>query len=204
MKKVLITAFEPFDVWSTNSSWLTLVELTKDLPDTVEVTTRLYPVDFAQVQQRLEADLETEFDVTLHLGQSSGATEFQLESIALNVASENKSGPFRKLVDDGPTAMESELPIHRFATTLRSAGIPASVSFHAGTYLCNAIFYLSSFIAKRNSMKTRCGFIHLPLTPSQTANHRGEPLASMPAPFMAGGLRLILEEIARSTHGEMV
>ena len=204
MKKVLITAFEPFDVWSANSSWLTLVELTKELPDTMDITTRLYPVDFAQVEQRLEADLETEFDIALHLGQASGATEFRLESIALNIAAENSTGPFRKLVDDGPAAIESGLPMDRFAATLRSAGIPASQSFHAGTYLCNAIFYLSSHIATRNSMRTRCGFIHLPLTPTQTANHRAEALPSMPADFMAGGLRLVLEEIAGAGRGGLI
>ena len=204
MKKVLITAFEPFDVWSANSSWLTLVELTKELPDTMDITTRLYPVDFAQVQQRLEADLETEFDIALHLGQASGATEFRLESIALNTAAENSTGPFRKLVDDGPTAIESGLPMDRFAATLQSAGIPASLSFHAGTYLCNAIFYLSSYIATRNSMRTQCGFIHLPLTPTQTANHRAEALPSMPADFMAGGLRLVLEEIAGAGRGGLI
>jgi len=33
MTRVLITAFEPFDRWSENSSWLALVELTRSLPE---------------------------------------------------------------------------------------------------------------------------------------------------------------------------
>lgn len=57
MPRVLVTAFEPFDAWKANSSWLTLVELTKDLPAGPELTTRLYPVDFAGLQQRLLEDL---------------------------------------------------------------------------------------------------------------------------------------------------
>ena len=32
MKKVLVTAFEPYDRWKTNASWLALVHLTQDLP----------------------------------------------------------------------------------------------------------------------------------------------------------------------------
>ena len=32
MPSVLITAFEPYDRWRANSSWLTLVQLTQDLP----------------------------------------------------------------------------------------------------------------------------------------------------------------------------
>jgi pyroglutamyl-peptidase len=197
MKKILITAFEPYDVWSSNSSWLTLVELTKELPDVVDVTTRLYPVDFGRVRERLSADLESGFDIAIHLGQAPGAAEIQLEKLAINVASESPNGPFRKLVPDGPTAIESNLPMDQFASTLRAVGIPASVSFHAGTYLCNGIFYLSQYTAQQAAMSTRCGFIHLPLDPSQTANC-GVPTPSMPAKFMALGLRIILEEIANN------
>ena len=47
MASVLITAFEPYDRWEANSSWLALVELTKDLPSEPRITTRRYPVDFA-------------------------------------------------------------------------------------------------------------------------------------------------------------
>ena len=53
MSSSLITAFKPYDTWSENSSWLALVELTKDFPPGVEVTTRLYPVDFAEMKERL-------------------------------------------------------------------------------------------------------------------------------------------------------
>ncbi|MCA9214706.1 MAG: hypothetical protein KDB27_16655, partial [Planctomycetales bacterium] len=90
MKKILITAFEPFDIWSSNSSWLTLVELTKELPDFVEITTRLYPVAFDKMQERLAKDLETEFDVCLHLGQSAGTSHLHLEVLAKNIASDNR------------------------------------------------------------------------------------------------------------------
>ena len=55
--RVLITAFEPYDRWRENSSWLALVELTKELPREPHVTTRLYPVDFGLVRSKLEEDL---------------------------------------------------------------------------------------------------------------------------------------------------
>ena len=60
MPRVLVTAFEPYDVWSENASWLALVELTRDLPVRPEVTTRLYPVDYAEMRKRLERDLAAE------------------------------------------------------------------------------------------------------------------------------------------------
>lgn len=84
--RVLLTAFEPYDEWTENSSWLTLVELLKARPVSVELLTRRYPVDLAALQQRLEGDLEKKPDVVLHLGQSPGAAAIKLEAIALNVA----------------------------------------------------------------------------------------------------------------------
>ncbi|MCA9215155.1 MAG: hypothetical protein KDB27_18935, partial [Planctomycetales bacterium] len=102
---------------------------------------------------------------------------------------------FRPLVKDGPDSIISTLPMDRFATTLRTAGIPSLVSFDAGTYLCNAIFYMSSHITQTNGMRTQSGFVHLPLVPAQAAGH-SQPLPSLPADVMARGLSLILEEIA--------
>ena len=40
MPTLLLTAFEPYDGWPENSSWLTLVELTKNLPSAPRLTTR--------------------------------------------------------------------------------------------------------------------------------------------------------------------
>ena len=52
---------------------LALVEFAKSLPETPQVTTRLYPVDLEQVQERLSTDLAAGYDVALHLGQSPGS-----------------------------------------------------------------------------------------------------------------------------------
>ena len=50
MPSVLVTAFEPYDRWKTNSSWLALVNFTHELPDEPAITTRLYPVDISRLR----------------------------------------------------------------------------------------------------------------------------------------------------------
>jgi len=40
MTSVLITAFEPYDRWKTNASWLALIQMTQNLPEQPEITTR--------------------------------------------------------------------------------------------------------------------------------------------------------------------
>lgn len=192
MTRVLLTAFEAYDHWQANSSWLTLVELTKDLPAKPEVTTRLYPVDYEQVRQRLEADLAAEYDVALHLGQSPGSTAIHLEAVGINIAQVGTSdGKPRTLVEDGPMAYQSRLPLARWSTMLQAAGIPAQISFHAGTYLCNAALYYSHHIAQTANLSTRSTFLHLPLAPSQAALDRPPP-PSLPSETCAAALRMIL------------
>ena len=61
MTSVLITAFEPYDRWQANSSWLTLVQShAKPARASRPITTRLYPVDFAAVKEQLASDLASE------------------------------------------------------------------------------------------------------------------------------------------------
>ena len=121
MTSVLITAFEPYDRWIANSSWLALMRLTQDLPSEPSVTTRLYPVDFAAVKERLAGDLQSNFDYALHLGQAPGAAAIHLEAIGINVGGHSRQSPddFRPLIDGGPAAYRSPLPLGEWANQLR-------------------------------------------------------------------------------------
>ena len=65
MPRILITAFEPYDRWSENASWLALVEFTKTLQVDTEITTRRYPVDFAAVRECLQSDLFEDYEVVV-------------------------------------------------------------------------------------------------------------------------------------------
>lgn len=198
MASVLITAFEPYDRWRANSSWLTLVRLTQELPTEPTITTRLYPVDFAAVKERLANDLKGNYDYALHLGQAPGSTRIQLESIAVNIGGSSAQSPdqFRPLVDGGPIAYRSPLPLGQWAVKLREARIPAEISYHAGTYLCNATLYFSCYLAERMGLRTSAAFVHLPLDASQTAEQALD-LAALPVSTSATALRLILDELAR-------
>jgi pyroglutamyl-peptidase len=193
MHRVLITAFEPYDRWKQNASWLSLVELTSRLPDYPRVVTRLYPVDFQRVRERLVDDLAANFDVALHLGQAPGSGRIQLEAVGLNVGGSSTQSPeeFGPLEPHGPLAYRSNLPLASWAQLLRDSRIPATVSYHAGTYLCNAVLYLSLHLAQARGLKTRSAFIHLPLAPQQVTGERAD-LPSMPPQLTAEAVRLIL------------
>jgi pyroglutamyl-peptidase len=198
MLRIIVTCFEPYDVWSENASWLALVDFTRDLPSGVKITTRRYPVNFAAVQQRLEQDLEENFDYALHLGQAPGTSTIRLEAIGVNIGGASAHPPetYQPLIPDGPVAYRSELPLGDWASLLREAGIPATVSYHAGTYLCNATLYLTHHFARQKRLNTRATFVHVPLDPCQSARHPKE-IAALPAALAARGLRLIITDLVQ-------
>ena len=205
MRRVLLTAFKPYDCWPGNASWLALVELTKNKPDSPAVTTRLYDVDFDHVREQLEADLAEDYDFALHIGQAPGSTRIQLEAFGINIGGHSRQLPdeFQPLIADGPAAYRSSLPLARFARQLRDAEIPAQVSYHAGTYLCNAAMYLTHHLIATRGLKTQATFVHVPLDISQVMD-QDEILPSLPAAQSAKALRLILAALDEVPSGEFL
>lgn len=194
MSSVLLTAFEPYDRWKTNASALALEQLASDLPPLVHVATRLLPVNYEIVKTRLAEELGADYDYVLHLGQAPGSARIQLETVGLNIACHRGSFNDQRLCNDGPLAYRSSLPLHEWAKNLCAAGIPAEVSFHAGTYLCNAALYLTHYYIERMRLKTRAAFIHLPLDISQAVGEEHET-ASLPAVLSAAAVRMVLDTL---------
>ena len=197
MASVLITAFEPYDRWQANSSWLTVIELTKERPAEPKITTRLYPVDFRATKAKLHEDLQANYDYAVHLGQAPGAAMVRLESVGINVGGSSRQLPeeYQPLAVDGPVAYQSSLPLAHWASMIRRAGVPAQVSYHAGTYLCNAMLYLSHHYVQQAGLKTRSCFVHLPLSTSQAISER-EETPSLSTTMAAHALRIILNDLA--------
>lgn len=197
MTRVLLTAFEPYERWSANASWMLIEHLTQHLPAEPQLTTRRYPVDFAQLRDCLTADLAGDYDAVLLLGQAPGRCAIDLEAIGVNVALWHESPPEESLplIEGGPVAYRSALPLEHWATSLRVLGIPARVSFHAGTFLCNAALYLAHHLIEQQQLATRAAFVHVPLDPRQVASDPS-PGASLPIEISATAVRWMLEQLA--------
>ena len=183
--RILLTAFEPYDRWQENSSWQALVDLTHWYDGPSEVTTRRYPVDLTRMSEQLSKDLQQDYDFAIHLGQSPGSTHIKLEAVGLNVRSDGTP-----LIDDAPAAYRSPLNLDQFEHGLIDAGIPAEISHHAGTYLCNAALFLSQHYAGSFGLKTQSLFVHVPLAPGQAAKDTTR-LASMSTPMASAAIAII-------------
>lgn len=197
MTTVLLTAFEPYGDWSENSSWQTLVELTRNLPERPKIVTRRYPVDFARIGERVHEDLIGEPDFAIHLGQAPGSSKIRIETLAINLGADGNPSHAkgRPLASHGPDAIFSNVDVERVLAGLVESQIPCELSYHAGTYLCNALLYYSLLIAQERKLKTRSVFLHLPFT-TQQAVCDSKSVPSLPVELMAEAVRIAIQSLA--------
>ena len=73
------------------------------------------------------------------------------------------------------------------AEAVNKAGISASVSYFAGVFVCNDVFY--SLLHKYHNTGKKVGFIHLPYLPEQVE----ERVPSMKIEDMIMALRVAIE-----------
>ncbi|NLU70122.1 pyroglutamyl-peptidase I [Streptomyces sp. HNM0574] len=202
--RVLVTGFEPFGGESENPSWLAARLLADGSPDTEpRVTAVQLPCVFGAAIERLRAAVaEHRPELVLCLGQAGGRTGLTVERVAVNVDDAripDNAGAQpvdEPVVAGGPDAYFAPLPVKACVAASRAAGVPASVSQTAGTFVCNHVFYGLAHLAATEHPGLRGGFVHVPYAPQQVTE-RGEP--SMSVADMATGLRAVLRAALGTT-----
>ena len=191
MTKVLLTGFEPFGTATSNPSGEIVKQISGD-----NIVTAILPVTYAQSAERLLSLINQHNpDVVLCLGQAEGRTQIAPEKVAINLDDArlaDNEGVLRndvKILDNGPDAYFTTLPIKEMVEAIKAAGVPASVSLSAGAFLCNHVFYVAQ--NKFAGTKVRSGFVHVPLMDSQAPEFPGLP--TMPLDQMVKAVRAMLE-----------
>jgi pyroglutamyl-peptidase len=114
-------------------------------------------------------------DVVLCFGQAWGRAEITVERVAINLTdSWGRDNAERQPIDepviaDGPSAYWSCLPVKDLVAAMQEAGVPAAVSYDAGTHLCNHVFYALMHYIAGQARPLFGGLIHVPWLPSQLA-----------------------------------
>lgn len=196
----LVTGFEPFGGETVNPSWSVAAALDGERIGGLRVRAVQLPCVFGAALDALDAALAAHRPaLVLALGQAAGRCDFSLERVAINVddariADNAGAKPVDEpIVAGAPAGHFSTLPIKAIVVALRQAGLPASVSQSAGTFVCNHVFFgLMDRLAHRTGV--RGGFMHLPLLPEQAARAPAQP--SLPLDLMVSGTRLVLATAA--------
>lgn len=206
LPQILLTAFEPFGGDLVNPSLLIARQLHGQTIAGARVVAVELPCVFHRALTALEEALERTrptLAVAVALGLAAGREGLSIERVAINVDDARipdnvGAQPVdQPIAPGGPAAWFSTLPIKAIAAALNQAGVPASVSQSAGTFVCNHVFYgLQQRLAGTG---VRSGFIHVPLLPEQSERYPGKPVLALDA--QVRGVRLALE-VALTHRGQ--
>ena len=197
MSKILVTGFESFATSSLNPSGEIVKALIGD-----DLVTAVLPVVFGQASAQLRELIDLHKpSAVLCLGQAEGRSDMTPERIAINldnarIADNAGNQPLeQKIIADGPDGHFSTLPIEKMVASMKAAGIPASISLSAGTFVCNHIFYVLQDYLKDSSIKS--GFMHVPLMDEQRKEY--PTLPTMPVRQMVAGVEIALNVLRVET-----
>lgn len=152
---ILVTAFKPFDGNHENMSSLVL--------DNINYVDKLYlDVLFEEAFVTLQKHLkEKHYDYIVCLGEAP-YEKVHFEYVALNVMHARipdnalKKPQHEKIDASGPLALHTSLPFDDMKKVVTLDFVQDS--FHAGTYVCNDLFYRLMHLP----IHTPRGFIHVP------------------------------------------
>ena len=197
---VLITGFDPFGGEPINPAW-EAVKAMKDEIAGATITKLQIPTvvakSIAKVHEKMQ---ELHPDIVISIGQAGGRYDITPERVAINLDdarikdNEGNQPIDVPIYEDGAPAYFSDLPIKAMVQHIREAGLPASVSNTAGTFVCNHLMYGVLYTLAKEYPGVRGGFMHVPFIPEQVVE-RPAPAPSMNLKDIARGIEAAIAAI---------
>ena len=197
-KTLLITGFEPFQQETINPSW----EAVALLPDTIgpwRLEKLRLPVVFGKAADLAIARAQQLCpQAILAVGQAGGRGAVTPELVAINTRDaaipDNEGNAFQgqPVVPGGGDGYFATAPVRQMVQAVAAQGIPCKLSYTAGAYVCNDLFY--RLLHQYRGTGVLVDFIHVPFLPEQAKN--GEP--SMALADMARALEALISLATRS------
>lgn len=179
--KILVTAFDPFGGEAVNPAQMAV----ERLPERIgghEIHKMVVPTVFGVSGDLVTAEMDRlRPDAVICVGQAGGRKAVTPERVAINIMdariADNAGGQPVDLpvVEGGPAAYFSTLPVKQMAESIQAAGLPGEISNTAGTFVCNQLLYRVLHHAAEHMPGTGACFIHVPYIPRQVAERPEVP-----------------------------
>ena len=199
--KILITGSEPFGGESVNPAY-EAVKLLPDMAGDIQIVKMEIPTVFGEAGKVVETGiLQHQPDAVICVGQAGRRADIGVERVAINLVEASipdnaGNQPMDvKVQEDGDTAYFATIPVKAMVKNIKDHGIPASISYTAGTYVCNSVMYDLLYLIDRKYPSIRGGFIHVPYATEQGV---GKPVgtATMELSTISKALLYALEAVA--------
>ena len=202
--KILVTGFDPFGGEPINPA----IESVKRLPDNIagaEIIKLEIPTVRKKSLEKIEKAInEHNPDVILSIGQAGGRFDISIERVGINLDdfripdNEGNQTIDEPIFPDGENAYFVKLPVKSMVQNVQKNNIPASVSYTAGTFVCNHVLYGVMYLIEKKYKGKKSGFIHIPFLPQQVVDKRNMP--SMELDTIVKGLTAAIEAIVKNNE----
>ena len=202
--KILVTGFDPFGGEPINPA----IESVKRLPDNIagaEIIKLEIPTVRKESLEKIEKAInEHNPDVILSIGQAGGRFDISIERIGINLDDfripDNEGNQIidEPIFPDGENSYFVKLPVKAMVQNVQKNNIPASVSYTAGTFVCNHVLYGVLYLIEKKYKGKKSGFIHIPFLPQQVVDKRNTP--SMELNTIVKGLTAAIEAIVKNNE----
>lgn len=191
---ILVTGFEPFGGEQSNPSEQLAKLLNGATEGDAQIVSAILPVERFAALEKVDALIQQHApNMVVALGVAVGRTAITPEKVAINfddfrIPDNAGHQPIGEAIfPDGPTAYFSTLPINLMATEI-GATVPSTISFSAGTFVCNHLMYGLLHLCACNYPNTRAGFIHVPQA-TECLSATSSEVPHLPLPQMAEALK---------------
>lgn len=206
--KILITGFDPFGEERINPSSESLKYLSDKILGNEIIKLEISTIAYKSINQIENAIEKERPDVVLCIGQAGGRFDISVEKVAINLndfpINDNEGN---KVIDesiylDGENAYFATIPVKSIVEKIKQNNIPASVSYSAGTFICNHVFYGMLYLSKKKYNNIKVGFIHIPFLPEQVIDKRNMP--SMSIENIVKALEIAIEVICEQDYDKKI
>lgn len=202
--KILVTGFDPFGGEPINPA----IESVKRLPDNIagaEIIKLEIPTVRKKSLEKIEKAInEYNPDVILSIGQAGGRFDISIERVGINLDDfripDNEGNQIidEPVFPDGENSYFVKLPVKSMVQNVQKNNIPASVSYTAGTFVCNHVLYGVMYLIEKKYKGKKSGFIHIPFLPQQVVDKKNMP--SMELDTIVKGLTAAIEAIVKNNE----
>ncbi|CCV63727.1 Pyrrolidone-carboxylate peptidase [Alteracholeplasma palmae J233] len=177
MKKVLVTAFAPFNMRNENESEEVLKQIDSKFNEGI-VIKKFLPTAFYNSFEEVKKVIDKEkIDVIILLGEASKRSMISIEKIAYNeiktdIPDNNGKVLNQKIFEDGEDKYYANFSPMKIKELFDTKKIPSYVSEDAGRYVCNSLLYSVMHYQIQKDDIAPTTFIHLPISKNEEERNK--------------------------------
>lgn len=183
--KVLLTGFDAFGGEPVNPAEEAVKMVSENIKGAEVVKLIIPTVQTKSVQAIEKAIEEHKPDIVISVGQAGGRFDITPERVAINlddyrIKDNEGNQPIDAVIqEDGQPAYFTNLPVKAMVKHMNDNQIPATVSYTAGTFVCNHVMYGILYMIDKKYPNIKGGFIHIPYMTSQVMDKKNMPFMSL-------------------------